>query len=84
MLLTSGPTVFLRFPRLSAPLNFLTRLPSINSTRPGRMEGFRAKMSGLTPYAKKHKVTVIGSGNWLDPRIIQFSSSTDTAPGVLP
>ncbi|KIW17439.1 hypothetical protein PV08_04633 [Exophiala spinifera] len=28
------------------------------------MDGLRAKMSALTPFAKKHKVTVIGSGNW--------------------
>ncbi|KAJ4506456.1 glycerol-3-phosphate dehydrogenase [Exophiala dermatitidis] len=28
------------------------------------MDGVRAKMSSLTPFAKKHKVTVIGSGNW--------------------
>ncbi|EXJ96437.1 hypothetical protein A1O1_01563 [Capronia coronata CBS 617.96] len=28
------------------------------------MDGLRAKMSSLTPFTKKHKVTVIGSGNW--------------------
>ncbi|EXJ64855.1 glycerol-3-phosphate dehydrogenase [NAD+] [Cladophialophora yegresii CBS 114405] len=28
------------------------------------MDSLRAKMSGLTPYQKKHKVTVVGSGNW--------------------
>ncbi|KIX00190.1 uncharacterized protein Z518_10328 [Rhinocladiella mackenziei CBS 650.93] len=28
------------------------------------MDGLRIKMSGLTPYVRKHKVTVIGSGNW--------------------
>lgn len=28
------------------------------------MDGLRAKISALTPYAKKHKVTIVGSGNW--------------------
>jgi hypothetical protein len=28
------------------------------------MDTIRHKMSALTPFAKKHKVTVIGSGNW--------------------
>ena len=28
------------------------------------MDQLKHKMAGLTPFAKKHKVTVIGSGNW--------------------
>ncbi len=28
------------------------------------MDALRQKMSFLTPFAKKHKVTIIGSGNW--------------------
>jgi hypothetical protein len=30
------------------------------------MDGLRAKMSALTPFQKKHKVTVVGSGNWYE------------------
>lgn len=82
MILTSVPTTFLRFSRLSVSRILLPSLP--NLTRPGKMDGLRAKMSALTPYAKKHKVTVIGSGNWLVTQMSPRSTSTDWATGAQP
>jgi hypothetical protein len=59
MLLPSRPTLFLRFSRLSVSVHRFYK-PTTSIT----MDGLRAKISALTPYQKKHKVTVVGSGNW--------------------
>jgi hypothetical protein len=59
MLLPSRASLFLRFSRLSVPVHRFSKPTPIVT-----MDTLRAKMSALTPYQKKHKVTVIGSGNW--------------------
>ena len=42
--------------------------PSLKAFRlllhPTKMDVLRNKMASLAPHAKKHKVTVVGSGNW--------------------
>ncbi|KAI1622334.1 glycerol-3-phosphate dehydrogenase [Exophiala viscosa] len=63
MLLPCCARLSLRPSTLSIPL--WSRACLHQTTQPtASMDAVRAKMSALTPFAKKHKVTIIGSGNW--------------------
>ena len=39
--------------------------PSSHFSHPN-MDSLKAKMTSLTPFQRKHKVTVVGSGNWYE------------------
>lgn len=44
-----------------------------------KMDTLRQKMSSLTPFAKKHKVTIVGSGNWWVHLLLAGSKITHRA-----
>ncbi|KIV95073.1 hypothetical protein PV10_02772 [Exophiala mesophila] len=70
----------IQFSILTAFRRPTTSLPFITS--PTRMDHVGAKMSSLTPFGKKHKVTVIGSGNWGSTIAKMVAESTAENPDL--
>src|SRR2546429_9519378 len=52
------------FLRPSLPLRFRLRPRQPFHPSWSKMDSLRVKMSSLTPFQRKHMVTVVGSGNW--------------------
>ena len=51
------------------------------SPSPPTMDSLGSKMMLLTPFPKKHKVTVVGSGNWYSAWLRMVLDSTDVSKG---
>lgn len=52
------------------------------SLYPSKMDVLRTKMSSLAPHGKKHKVTVVGSGNWYTCSDLPFLQMLTYQTGV--